>query len=274
MEYQMEKFNRIITRWAQWRYTAFSRITQWVGKALAIPPPLPTSYSMLDFSHFMRREIFHYSRLYARNRVKIVGSEHLLNALEKSPVVISFLHHGSWILIGGALVWQLSVPYTVIASRRNLIACSHEERDFWTSVHKQLPRFYRNPLFFTDEPPTHALRWLRAGGRALGVAIDVREIGQRHKEYPLRFSGHTLYMQTGAARLARLAGAAIIPSAILYDPERRQHTLHLLPAVAAATLNPIEATQSVLEAIEPYYLAAPDQMFHHLIPNFSQPHFG
>jgi hypothetical protein len=104
MEYQMEKFNRIITRWAQWRYTAFSRITQWVGKALAIPPPLPTSYSMLDFSHFMRREIFHYSRLYARNRVKIVGSEHLLKALEKSPVVIVSLHHGSWILIGGALV--------------------------------------------------------------------------------------------------------------------------------------------------------------------------
>jgi len=234
------------------------------------PPALAERYTLADFGRFMREETFHYSARYARRLVVTHGEEHLLKAARKSGVIIAFLHYGSWILAGGAIAHRLGLPYTVIASRRNLETCfTPEEKRFWEGVHLRGRRLYGHPLFFTDQSPRQSIKWLNTPGHVLGVVLDVREHGQRYEEHPLQLLGHTIFMQSGPARLARIAGVPIVPATIQYRPRERRHHLYF-DAPVFPDSNPQHTIQHLLRVLEKHVARAPQQQFYDIIGEFSR----
>lgn len=228
---------------------------------------------MADYGRFMREETSHYSVRYARRLVVIHGREHLLEAARNSGVMVAFLHYGSWILAGGAIAHHLGLPYTVIASRRNLEFMTPEEKHLWQGVHQRISHFYGYPMLFTDQSPLQPIKWLKNSGYILGVALDVREYGQRYEEHPFQFLGHTIFMQSGPARLARIAGVPIVPASIQYRPEQRCHHLYF-DAPVFPNDNPQHTTQHLLRSLEKHIARDLQQQFHDIIAVFGRPESG
>lgn len=234
------------------------------------PPLLSEEYTLVDFARFMREETFCYSRRYTRRLVVLHGQEHLLKAAGNSGVMVNLLHYGSWILAGGSIVHKLGLPYTVIASRRNLEIMVPEEREFWKGVHQRGHHLYGHPLFYTDQSPRLPIRWLKTTGNVLGVVLDVREHNQKYEEYPFQFLDHTLFMQYGPARIACIANVPMIPTTIQYQPKEQRHHLYF-DAPVFPNGNPQYMTQQVLQAMEKYFISAPEQQFYDIVTEFRQP---
>ncbi|OFW18618.1 MAG: hypothetical protein A3H27_11390 [Acidobacteria bacterium RIFCSPLOWO2_02_FULL_59_13] len=233
------------------------------------PPELRDNYTMADYVRFMREETFHYSVRYARRLVVIHGGEHLLEAARNGAVMVAFLHYGSWILAGGAIAHRLGLPYTVIASRRNLEIEPPEEKRFWEGVHLRGSRLYGHPLFYTDQSPRQPVKWLKKNRHVLGVVLDVREHGQQREEPAFEFLGHTIYMQTGPARLARIAGVPIVPTCIQYRPQERRHNL-FFDAPVLPDADPCRTTQQLLRVLEKHVALAPQQQFYDIVTEFGR----
>jgi hypothetical protein len=173
--------------------------------------------------------------------------------------------------MNGVIHHQLnSTPVTSIASRRNLELCSVEEKQFWLGVHKRSAQSCNAPIiFYTDESPRGALRWLQQRGHTLTVSLDVREPGYPKTEYPFEFMGETIYMQTGAAKLALKSGARLLPAAIEYDPTQCIHRMVIYPPVALGDHH--QMTQAALKCLEPHLLSSPQQAFYELVPTLKTP---
>lgn len=233
------------------------------------PPPLPEPYTLADYGRFMREETFRYSRRYARRMIVMHGQEHLLEAAADSGVIVSFLHYGSWILAGGGIAHSLGLPYTVIASRRNLEVLTPEDRAFWAGVHQRGHQLYERPLFFTDQSPRLPIKWLKKTGHVLGIVLDVREHNQTYDEHPYQFLEHTIFMQSGPARLASIAEVPIIPVTIQYQPQERRHHLYF-DAPIFPSGNPQHITQQLLQVLEKRIADVPEQQFHDIIAEFSR----
>jgi len=240
-------------------------------RLLVRPPALPKEYSQADFYWFMRSEIFHYSSRYALRRVVIHEAERLYAETRKGGAVLAFIHYGSFFLSGGAIVHQLGLPYTAMVSRRNLIPemMPPEDIPYWHMVHGKAARLYRTSLLFTDEFPIKAIRWLKQG-HLLGMALDVREYGQRHKESLFEFMGEKIYMQYGPARVARSADVPLIPMSIRYNQPAQLHHLRFGPPVRVDK-DPRQATQTLLDFFSDDSLEEPAQLFHDIIKSFREP---
>ena len=86
----------------------------------------------------MCQETYLYKASYIKQRVKVEGAGHYQAALQQGSVIVVFVHHGSWLLMNGALHHLCGgAPITSIASRRNLEFCSPKEKEFWLGVHKR-----------------------------------------------------------------------------------------------------------------------------------------
>lgn len=246
-------------------------------RLLAMPPGLPREFAAADFNRFMREETFVYSPRYAMQRVAIHNGD-ILRELARNRaqgIILPFLHYGSFFLIGGAVRHQLGMPYSAIASRRNLRLelVTEEQKAFWEGVHARSEALYGNPMFYTDEPPNRLMRWLRTPGNTLGIVMDVREPGQPIQEHALTLLGRTIYMQTGPARVACLAQAAMVPTTIRYDATEKRHHLYF-SAPVLPNGDPVGMTQAVLSALEPALAEAPEQQFYDICGTFSTPHAG
>jgi lauroyl/myristoyl acyltransferase len=231
------------------------------------PPDLPDPYSMRDFGIFLRSELGLMSANYVRSVVNIEGAAHLPET--GSGAVVTFLHYGDWILAGAAIHHLLDNPYTAIASRRNLDLMSSDEHAFWTRAHQRINALYSRSMFYTDESPRLPISWLRSG-KLLGVLLDVREGGQRYVEEPFAFLGRTIYMQTGAARLAKVANVPLIPASIRFQPSSRRHQLRLFPALKP-TEDLCATTQKALDCLAFDVELDPNQQFHDIGLEFSTP---
>ncbi|MDD2558033.1 MAG: hypothetical protein RBR43_06995 [Desulfuromonadaceae bacterium] len=240
------------------------------------PPELKPDYTAAEYQHFMKQELLRATPAYARGRMVVRGyAQNLLPALEQSSVVLGFLHHGSWILIGGAMRYLFDVPYTVIASRRNLPLMGTDEAEYWQHIHKIMADYYGTEIFYTDQTPRKILNWLKRTGSVLGVALDVREHEQYPTEHEILFNGGTLWVQTGPAKLARVSRSVIVPCSICYVAEHRVHELTFhAPVEPLQHQSDAQVTQHVFSALEHAYIDYPRQEFHDLMGVFSHPYVG
>ena len=234
-------------------------------------PDLVTPHTIADYRVFNKAETYLYSPNYCKYRVSLSGGEHLIRANREGSSVVAFLHHGSRLLMNGVIHHQLgAVPVTSIASRRNLELCSAEEKAFWLGVHQRSAQSCNAPvIFYTDESPRGALRWLQTRGNTLTVSLDVREPGYPKMEYPFEFMGETIYLQTGAAKLALKAGAQFLPAAIEYDPITQTHHMVIHPPVNAS--DEYLTTQAALTCLEPYLARTPEQSFYEIVQTLKTP---
>jgi hypothetical protein len=221
----------------------------------------------------MCQETHFYRESYIRKHVSIVGANHYQAALFKGSVVVVFVHHGSWLLMNGALHHLCGgAPITSIASRRNLEFCSSEEKEFWLGVHKRSAESCNAPIiFYTDQSPIGPVRWLKEPHQVLTVALDVREPTADKPEHEFQFMGQSVYLQTGPAKLAQLTGAQVVPAAIEYNAETQQHQLYLYPAIDPSGCTPEALTQAALNQIGPHVLQSPEQQFYDLLGALQTP---
>lgn len=241
-----------------------ARLVHFARRVAARPPVLQENYDTQAFARFMRSETHLYCPRYARRNVAIHGGGHL----GPGGGVLAFLHYGSFFLSGAALVHGLGLRYTAIASRHNLAFMPSQEAEFWLGVHSRSSRVYSRSLFYTDEPATQPLSWLKQGG-LLGVSIDAREVGRRQRYGLCDYLGHRLYLNLGAARLAQLAGVPLHAMTIQYDIRRRRHDLYIGPP--RRVVDHVSALQQVLDDMAPIVARQPAQIFHDLVGIFSSP---
>jgi len=237
------------------------------GTSSLSPPALRLDYDLPAYREFMCQETYLYKASYIKQRVKVEGAGHYQAALQKGSVIVVFVHHGSWLLMNGALHHLCGgAPITSIASRRNLEFCSPEEKEFWLGVHKRSAESCNAPvIFYTDQTPIGPVRWLKSPNHVLTVALDVREPAANKPEQAFEFMGQTIYLQTGPARLAQMTGALVVPAAIEYNPHAQMHTLSLYEALSATNATPHEVTQQALNKIGPHIERAPQQQFYDLL---------
>ena len=238
-----------------------------------LPPPLEPNFDLAAYRQFMCDETFLYRASYIQKRVDIEGAAHYAQALSKGSVIVVFVHHGSWLLMNGALHHLCGgAPITSIASRRNLEFCSAEEKEFWLGVHKRSAESCNAPvIFYTDQNPIASVRWLKEPHHVLTVALDVREPAADKPESQFVFMGQNIYLQTGPAKLAQMTGASVVPAAIEYDPQSQMHTLNLYPAIDAQQHSLEAITQQALDWIGPHVQRAPQQQFYDLLGALQTP---
>ena len=230
-------------------------------------------FDLAAYRDFMCAETHLYREDYIRSRIILKGQEHYEAALKKGSVVVVFVHHGSWLLMNGALHHLCGgAPITSIASRRNLEFCTPEEKEFWLGVHKRSAESCNAPvIFYTDQNPIASVRWLKEPHHVLTVALDVREPAADKPESQFVFMGQDIYLQTGPAKLAQMTGASVVPAAIEYDPQSQQHTLNLYPAIDAQQHSLEAITQQALDCIGPHVQRAPQQQFYDLLGALQTP---
>ncbi len=235
---------------------------RWLNKLLVIPPHLPGDYDTSGYAHFMREETFLFTPKYARQSVVIHGGHILNETTKRRGAILASVHYGSFFLSSGAIVHQLKLPCTDIVTSRNLTALPAEEGAFWRGVHQRSARLYGQPLFHAGiTPPREMVRYLSKPKNLLLAMLDVRESGNIAKESPFSFLQKQIYLQTGPARLARLAGVPFVPMCIRYEPEERRHHLYLGLPISSEN-SPIEMTQQAIAQLERYVAGQPRQFFH------------
>lgn len=245
-------------------------IARMLRRALRLPPALPENCTMAEFGRFMKQETFLHSEGYARRRVIIHGRENLLDASKEAGAVAAFMHYGSFFLTGVAVRAQLGLPYTAIASRRNLEIAPEPDKKFWYGVHERSGKLYSRPLFYTDESPRFPLSWLKQAGNVLGIVLDVREHGQKYREDAYDFLGRKIYLQSGPARLACIAGVPIVPVTIYYCQKEGRHHLFFDKPVLSDQ-DPVAMTQRLLDVLGARVMLAPEQQFYDIASALSQP---
>jgi lauroyl/myristoyl acyltransferase len=256
---------------ASWKILIKLKLHRFLGLLRNIPPGLPAKYTQKDFYWFMRREIFHYSPSYVMKQVIIHNSQRVMEVARTEGAVMAFLHYGSFFLSGGAIVHQLGLTYTAVISRRFLTPEITPPRDipYWKLVHKIASSLYCNHVIYNDESPLKAINWLKQK-KLLGVALDVREIGQRYKEARFRFLDKDIYMQYNPARMANIIGAPLIPMTIQYDTKDRRHHLFFGHPVRVQN-DPISATQELFHYLEQGPRERPEQLYHDIVASFREP---
>lgn len=239
-----------------------------------LPPPLALDFDLPAYRDFMCAETQLYREDYIRSRIALKGQENYEAALQKGSVVVVFVHHGSWLLMNGALHHLCGgAPITSIASRRNLEFCTPEEKEFWLGVHKRSAESCNAPvIFYTDQNPIASVRWLKEPHHhVLTVALDVREPAADKPESQFEFMDQNIYLQTGPAKLAQMTGATVVPAVIEYDPQSQMHTLHLYPAIDAQQHSLEDITQQALDCIGPHVQRTPQQQFYDLLGALQTP---
>jgi len=217
-----------------------------------------------NFSDFMRKEFALYSKEYASQGVSIVGK----NKIDKSQGgVFLFLHFGSFFLSGVSLISQLGINYTAIASTIHFKAMNTGERKFWREVHKIANKLYSRKMFLSHKGTTPEMLKYLSLGSFIGAAIDVSEIGKKHKFEPFTFLRNEVYLQTSPARLARLAKVPLYGMTISYNSTEEMHTLQITGPYDSNKVG--SAIQNILTDMEPVIRNNMDQLFHDVFHLFN-----
>jgi predicted O-methyltransferase YrrM len=213
----------------------------------------------------MRDEFDSYSPTYAKENVRIMGKSKLD---QNQGGVLLFLHFGSFFLSGLSLIHQLGLRYTALASTRNFKAMQNDEKNLWENVHRKMNLLYSHGMFLTNKSNSREMiSFLKSGG-FIGAALDVAEIGQKHKFQAFDFLHNQIHLQTGPARLARIANVPIYGMSIAYDQNQKVHTLRISGPHIQNKVE--ESIQKLLSEMEQVVSQQMNQLFHDVFKVFSK----
>jgi len=221
------------------------------------------------YTKYLRNELTRLTRVFARENVSIIELPDSLQKGTANGGVFAFLHFGNFFLSGAALCEKLGLEYTAIASRVNMQFMTEEEHAFWEMVHANASTCYSRKMFFTSDYPKSMIDWVKAG-KYLGVAMDVDEQGKRNKRTSFEFLGKTVFLQTSAARIAKIARKPLIPMTIIFCPIRRRHELFLGNPIEVNSV--VNASCQVLKSIEEIIKGREYQFFHDIHQTFQSAH--
>lgn len=202
-------------------------------------------------------------RLQAVGRhISVEGAEHLAAAMAGGRgMILAVPHVGNW-EIGACVLIERGIPVTVVAEA---LADSGARR--WLTATR---RMLGMEVLLADGSANllPALARRLKAGRAVGLMSDRNVAGAAIE---VRFFGETTSLPAGAALLAELTGAPILPAAV-YFCNRRGHRVvirHPLESASGASRRERRylLTQRLAEAMEALVREAPTQ-WHLLQPNW------
>ena len=220
-----------------------------------------------SFIKLLKKELPQLSLEYANQNVVLNSKNFACNDLDKGGVFL-FLHFGNFFLSGAALVAKLNLAYTAIASTKNFINMPEDEVIFWKQIHNLANRTYSRDMFLSHEKNGKEMVNFLREGNFLGAAIDVAEVGSRHRFAPFQLLNNTIYLQSGPARLAKLAKVPIYGMSIVYDDIKKLHQLRITGPHDSQ--NPKIAIQQILKEMESDIRTNMGQLFHDIFSLFSE----
>jgi lauroyl/myristoyl acyltransferase len=218
------------------------------------------------FQKYLREELVNLSKPDTSKQVII--DEKNPKGWKENGGVLLFIHFGNFFLSGVALKSILNINYTAIASTENFQHMSRTEANFWRKVHKAANKSYSRKMFLTNKSKSKEIVSYLQNGNFVGAAIDVAEQGRKHKFHPFKFLHNEIMLQTGPARLARIAKVPIYGMIIVYDEDQDKHQLHLTGPYSSEEIE--NSTQQILRFMEPFVEKNTDQLFHDLFHLFSR----
>jgi predicted O-methyltransferase YrrM len=123
-------------------------------------------------------------------------------------------------------------------------------------------------MFLTDESNINEMICYLKKGGFIGAALDVAEIDQKHKLHPFEFLYNQIYLQTGPARLARIANVPIYGMSIAYDQNDKVHTLKISGPHDQNKVE--ESIQKLLSKMEEVVSQRMNQLFHDVFRLFNR----
>lgn len=143
-----------------------------------------------------------------------------------------------------------------------------DEVIFWKQIHNLANRTYSRNMFLSHEKNGKEMVNFLREGNFLGAAIDVAEVGSRHRFTPFQLLNNTIYLQSGPARLAKLAKVPIYGMSIVYDDIKKLHQLRITGPHDSQ--NPENAIQQILKEMEGQIRSNMGQLFHDIFSLFSK----
>jgi len=197
---------------------------------------------------------------------RVVGREHLDAALAKGKgAVMAFLHFGQhWFLP----VWCGHNGYTW----NQVAAAGRPPEDKWQPTWFGARVFDARDAWFDDLPvqflpldtPHRVLVRALNRNELVGIAVDGR-IGTRFAQ--VRFLDRDALFAPGAIKLARIAGAPIVPCATVVGQDGVQQVTFLEPMEVPRRGDVADRVQELVSRLEPFVLAHPDHYgswLHHI----------
>ena len=221
----------------------------------------------ISFNKFFLKELPLLSRNYAQERV-ILKPNTFEKINSRRGGVFLFLHFGNFFLSGAALVAKLKLNYTAIASTKNFVNMPENEVVFWKHIHNLANQTYSRDMFLSHEKNSKEMVNFLREGNFLGAAIDVAEVGSRHRFAPFQLLNNTIYLQSGPARLAKLVKVPIYGMSIVYDDIKKLHQLRITGPHDSQ--NPKIAIQQILKEMESDIRTNMSQLFHDIFSLFSE----
>lgn len=216
------------------------------------------------FQKHLREELLNLPNSCKREQV-IIDENNPKNWKEQGGVLL-FIHFGNFFLSGVALKSILNINYTAIASTANFKNMPRDESDYWQKIHQIANKSYSREMFLTNKSTTKEMVSYLQDGNFLGAAIDVAEQGKKHKFHPFKFLDNEIMLQTGPARLARIAKVPLYGMIIVYDSKAQRHRLRITGPYSNENIE--NSTQLILKEMEPIVKNNIDQLFHNLFHLF------
>lgn len=202
----------------------------------------------------MFMEVLYFPRitpLNIREYVAMEGEEHLREALKAGKgVVLTTAHSGNWELLGAALA-MYGFPLVAVVQRQTSAAMDHFINEYRMLAGMQIE--YKTGV-------RDMVRLLNAG-KVIGLLIDQ----DAHHGVFVDFFGREASTAPGAAALARLTGAPIVPAFISGSGDGA-HKVSIYPAFAVETTDEREqdilrTTQKLTEIVEDHIRLHPREWF-------------
>jgi len=196
-------------------------------------------------------------------RLEIDGREYLESALlQKRPVMLAFSHFGPYELLR---CWLRAAGFPVAM----MVAGSSQNRSGRRRLQDRVSPFPEIPIaLYREDQLRESIDFVNAGHPLL-IAIDV--LNNKKMDVPVD-ADWQCGMATGAFRLARRAGAVLIPCSVV-DVGHWNFRITLSPPVPAELLaagDLSSAGKYVLEAFLPAMRAHPEQASERLIKLFQR----
>jgi len=217
------------------------------------------------FKKYLREELLNLSKPDTSKQVII--DEKNPKGWKENGGVLLFIHFGNFFLSGVALKSILNINYTAIASTENFQHMSRTEANFWRKVHRTANKSYSREMFLTNKSESKEIVSYLQNGNFVGAAIDVAEQGRKHKFHPFKFLHNEIMLQTGPARLARIANVPLYGMIIVYDSKAQKHRLRITGPYSNENIE--NSTQLILRDMEPIVKNNIDQLFHDVFHLFS-----
>ena len=202
----------------------------------------------------MFMEVLYFPRITPANireYVTMEGEEHLRDALKAgNGVVLATAHSGNWELLGAALAMR-GFPLVAVVQRQTNAAMDHFINEYRMMAGMRIE--YKTGV-------RDMVRLLNAG-KVIGLLMDQ---DARHGVF-VDFFGREASTAPGAAALARLTGAPIVPAFITGDGSDT-HRVRIYPALTMETTSDRDQdicrmTQKLTKIVEDHIRRQPQEWF-------------